>query len=72
MALPPRVNKALDLVHKVTVGVLAVSAAYFSVEIFRASWAIQEAKFGARQQAKAGDGAAAGSSGGGGGGTAAS
>jgi hypothetical protein len=54
MAIPPRVNKALDLLHKGAVVVLATSAVYFTVEIFRATWAIQEAKFEARQAAKTG------------------
>ena len=52
MAIPPRINKALDVIHRVTVGVLATSAVYFTFEIFRATWSIQEAKFEARQQAK--------------------
>lgn len=59
MAIPPRMNKVLDVAHRVTVGVLATSAVYFTFEIFRASWAIQEAKFDARQQGKDGAPAAA-------------
>jgi hypothetical protein len=52
MAARSGLNKALDTAHKVTVAVLATSAAYFTVEILRATWAIQEAKFEARQAAK--------------------
>ncbi|GBG00132.1 hypothetical protein Rsub_12743 [Raphidocelis subcapitata] len=52
MAIPAGLNRVLDVAHKTTVAVLAVSAVYFSVEIFRASWSIQEAKFEARQQAR--------------------
>lgn len=52
MAIPHRLNKALDVVHKVTVAVLATSAVYFTVEIFRASWSIQEHKYDARMEAK--------------------
>lgn len=70
MAIPPRINKALDLAHRVTVGVLATSAAYFTFEIFRASWAIQEAKFEARQQGKDGVQSAAPAGGAGAGGKA--
>jgi hypothetical protein len=50
MALGPRANAVLDVAHRAVVGVLALSAAYFTVEIFRASWAIQEHKFEHRQQ----------------------
>lgn len=54
MAIPSGLNRVLDTAHKVAVGVLATSALYFSVEIFRASWAIQETKFEARQTGKPG------------------
>jgi hypothetical protein len=56
MAIPAGLNRVLDAAHKTTVAVLAVSAVYFSVEIFRATWAIQENKFEARQQARSGPG----------------
>jgi hypothetical protein len=52
MAIPAGVNRVLDVAHKITVGVLAGSAVYFTVEIFRASWAIQERKFETRQSTK--------------------
>ena len=54
MALSARVNRVMDIAHKVTVGVLATSAVYFTVEIFRATWHIQEKKFEARQGPQAG------------------
>lgn len=63
MAVPPGVNRVLDAAHRVTVGVLAASALYFSMEIFRASWAIQDAKFQARQAGKGGGGSDQGSGG---------
>ncbi len=42
-------NRVLDTLHKATVFVLASSTIYFTVEIFRVSAAIQEARHKARK-----------------------
>jgi hypothetical protein len=52
MAIPSALNRALDVAHKVTVGVLITSAVYFTLEIGRATWAISGHNAETRQQDK--------------------